>query len=265
MASIISAGTTSATALNMSADTSGVLQLASNNGTVALTVDTSQNVGVGTTTPVSRLEIRDSISSVRLTVTNTTNSTNGSGVNFLVFNGGTTVGNGTIRSDNSDNLSFFNIGGERMRIDSSGRVTMPSQPVFNVYNNVDQTSAGAGTESKLSFPDVKVNIGSCYSTSTHRFTAPISGKYLLGFSGSTKSNGFGDNYMTVFPKVNGSTGYYRGRAAVGGANNYDSANFTEIFNLSAGDYVELYFYSQVANNLTVVGAGESGFFGYLVS
>jgi hypothetical protein len=47
MASIVSAGTTSATALNMSADTSGVLQLASNNGTVALTVDTSQNVGIG--------------------------------------------------------------------------------------------------------------------------------------------------------------------------------------------------------------------------
>jgi hypothetical protein len=45
MASIVSAGTTSATALNMSADTSGVLQLASNNGTVAVTVDTSQNVG----------------------------------------------------------------------------------------------------------------------------------------------------------------------------------------------------------------------------
>lgn len=51
MASIVSAGTTSATALNMSADTSGVLQLASNNGTVALTVDTSQNVGIGTSSP----------------------------------------------------------------------------------------------------------------------------------------------------------------------------------------------------------------------
>lgn len=42
MASIVSAGTTSATALNMSADTTGVLQLASNNGTVGLTLGTSQ-------------------------------------------------------------------------------------------------------------------------------------------------------------------------------------------------------------------------------
>jgi hypothetical protein len=50
MASIVSAGTTSATALNMSADTTGVLQLASNNGTVAVTVDTSQRTLIGLTT-----------------------------------------------------------------------------------------------------------------------------------------------------------------------------------------------------------------------
>ena len=53
MASIISAGTTSGTALNMTADTSGQLQLATNSGTTAVTIDTSQNVGIGTTTPSS--------------------------------------------------------------------------------------------------------------------------------------------------------------------------------------------------------------------
>jgi hypothetical protein len=46
----------------MSADTSGVLQLASNNGTVALTVDTSQNVGIGTT-PNAKFEVNGQIRS----------------------------------------------------------------------------------------------------------------------------------------------------------------------------------------------------------
>jgi hypothetical protein len=55
MASIISAGTTDATSLNVSGDKTGILQLASNNGTTAITVDTSQNVGIGTTTPKVRL------------------------------------------------------------------------------------------------------------------------------------------------------------------------------------------------------------------
>ena len=49
MASTISAGTTTTTALVQTADTSGVLQLQTNGGTTALTLDTSQNVGIGVT------------------------------------------------------------------------------------------------------------------------------------------------------------------------------------------------------------------------
>jgi len=57
MASIISAGTTSGTSLNLSADTSGVLQLATNGTTTAVTIDTSQNVGIGTASPAARLQV----------------------------------------------------------------------------------------------------------------------------------------------------------------------------------------------------------------
>jgi hypothetical protein len=57
MASIISAGTTSGTALNMAGDTSGVLQLATNGSTTALTIDTSQNVGIGTSSPAHKLQV----------------------------------------------------------------------------------------------------------------------------------------------------------------------------------------------------------------
>ena len=57
MASVISAGTTSGTSLNLSGDTSGVLQLASNGTTTAVTIDTSQNVGIGTASPITKLEV----------------------------------------------------------------------------------------------------------------------------------------------------------------------------------------------------------------
>ena len=43
MASTISAGTTTGTALNMSGDTSGTLALQTNGSTTALTLDSSQN------------------------------------------------------------------------------------------------------------------------------------------------------------------------------------------------------------------------------
>lgn len=79
MASIISAGTTSATALNMSADTSGVLQLASNNGTVALTVNTSQQVGVGTASPANLFHVSTS------TAANTKFEQTSTGANYLTL------------------------------------------------------------------------------------------------------------------------------------------------------------------------------------
>ena len=57
MASIISAGTTSGTALNMAGDTSGVLQLATNGSTTAITIDASQNVGIGTASPSLKFHV----------------------------------------------------------------------------------------------------------------------------------------------------------------------------------------------------------------
>jgi len=51
MASTISAGTTTTTSLVYTADTSGILQLQTNGGTTAVTIDTSQRVGIGTTSP----------------------------------------------------------------------------------------------------------------------------------------------------------------------------------------------------------------------
>jgi hypothetical protein len=57
MASIISAGTTSGTAINISGDTSGQLQLQTNGSTTAVTIDASQRVGIGTTSPSYKLEV----------------------------------------------------------------------------------------------------------------------------------------------------------------------------------------------------------------
>ena len=59
MASIISAGTTSGTALNMAGDTSGVLQLATNGSTTAITIDTSQRAAfVAGTTQIVFLRVQ---------------------------------------------------------------------------------------------------------------------------------------------------------------------------------------------------------------
>jgi hypothetical protein len=57
MASTISAGTTSGTAIAIAGDTSGQLQLQTNGTTTAVTIDTSQNVGIGTASPAQKLDV----------------------------------------------------------------------------------------------------------------------------------------------------------------------------------------------------------------
>jgi hypothetical protein len=93
MASIISAGTTSGTSLNLSGDTSGVLQLASNGSTTAVTISTGQQVQVNTAGTASAPVISKSDD------TNT-------GIFFPT----------------ADTIAFSEGGVESMRIDSAGDV-----------------------------------------------------------------------------------------------------------------------------------------------
>jgi hypothetical protein len=135
MASIISAGTTSGTALNMAGDTSGQLQLATNGSTTAVTIDTSQNVGIGTSSPASSLDVQavDARSIIRLTATTGTNpvysrASNTGGFLYLGRDGsgGTDFGAGAyaagVWSTGAYPMVFGTNGTERMRINSSGDV-----------------------------------------------------------------------------------------------------------------------------------------------
>ena len=85
-------------------------------------IDSSGSFGIGTSSPAQRLDVSSASTLTRIAITNTANGVNGSGVQFLVLNGGTEASNVTIRADNADNTQFFNKGGERARIDSSGNL-----------------------------------------------------------------------------------------------------------------------------------------------
>jgi hypothetical protein len=58
MPSIISTKTSGGGGIAVTGDTSGVMELASANGTTAVTIDASQNVGIGTASPAYKLDIQ---------------------------------------------------------------------------------------------------------------------------------------------------------------------------------------------------------------
>ena len=64
----------------------------------------------------------------------------------------------------------------RMTINKDGHVTMPAQPRFYAYGNEGSTHVSGST---VRFTRTLVNTGSHYSSSTGRFTAPVSGDYYF--------------------------------------------------------------------------------------
>ena len=145
-------GTTTATTVTSPSATALTLQSA---GTTAVTIDTSQNVGIGTSSPASRLDVQTAAATnggVTLGVAGTTYGTVGSG-GFSV-NGGAITDFG-VRAIN--NLLFSTGSGapERMRIDSSGNVgigTSSPGAKLEVSDNSGNPTIVVRTQNAGSFP-----------------------------------------------------------------------------------------------------------------
>jgi hypothetical protein len=101
----------------MAGDTSGQLQLATNGSTTAVTIDTSQNVGIGTASPSSKLTVASSNVTVNA----------GYGIAFTgdqdrIMTPEDNVSGALIKWASAGICRFLAAATERMRIDSSGNV-----------------------------------------------------------------------------------------------------------------------------------------------
>jgi hypothetical protein len=133
----------------MAGDTSGVLELATNGSTTAVTISTAQNVGIGNTGPSNKLDVtgakanadNDSLGQMIVRDTTAYNSTPIAGIQFaLKYNTAGTYAVGTSIQGFKENATDGNFAQalrfttqangdspkERMRIDSSGNLQVGS-------------------------------------------------------------------------------------------------------------------------------------------
>ena len=144
------------------------------------------------------IDVTGTVTSDGLTVTQTGSTTatigatgtSGDNDGTLIINNGGT-GDGMLRFDyqhltdrarigvsaSSQNLQFYTAGNnERMRIDSSGRVTKPNQPYFCVHSP-GQSNITVGSYTTITLNQEEVDTGNNFANNT--FTAPVTGVYSL--------------------------------------------------------------------------------------
>ena len=161
---------------------------------------------------------------------------------------GTTSTTGYINADNtSGGLAFHVNTSERMHIDTSGRVTMPYQPAFLARLNTNWSHPSGAVQLGGTWV-TDLNVGSHYSTSTRRFTAPVAGKYQFNTTVATEGSVSNIAYISSEIWVNGTRKYVGGWDSGGSSYNKSSASY--VVDLNANDYVTIGSEISVSCNLT---------------
>ena len=167
----------------------GYFQIATTNGSgttsEAMRIDSSGNVGIGTSSPSAKLDIEGNFENnyaLRFTNTKGTGKVSGfrshgtNGENLALVHDGRRM-----QMWQSDGTHIFEStsGSERMRIDSSGRVTMPYQPRASLSHSGAVSQLNTVLTSSNFYNTTYCNIGNHFNASTGRFTCPVAGVYRV--------------------------------------------------------------------------------------
>jgi hypothetical protein len=139
-------------------------------------------------------------------------------------------------------------------ISTTGRITATSQPAFNATYTDGSVTFSAGV---VVFNSARTNVGSHYSTSTGRFTAPVAGHYHFDvhFFKYTSYTNPSNTYWGF--RVNGGATVTTNHGAQGSDGGQSLS--TTIY-LNANDYIDVY----AQNTIQSWGGQFLQFSGYLV-
>lgn len=234
--------------------------------TTSLKVDSSNNrVGIGTSSPLAPLNASyiDASRNDLLLLTNRNTGGYGPWINFYGdYNGGYSFAKIGAENDSTGGSMRFhtaNTSGtstEQMRIDNSGRVTMPNQPAFSTYGTAG--NVGFQAEATITAWNTMIfNEGNHFDTSTGKFTAPVNGKYFFR-SQLYMQNSVGVCRLRIYKNNSVAVYHYYNSYLTPGPGNIQG-----FLNLAANDTVHLTFNADNATDVYFAD-NHSNFDGWLV-
>ncbi len=267
---------------------------------IAITYD--RKVGIATSAPQEALHVNGSIrlggpsgtdansdvhiKSTSQMIVHAAESDTNSQFCFLALKAGTSANLGAIEVGGGANtgekiIAFKTSNSEASRIDSSGYWKHSKMPRFMAQFNVSANTGSIGTNTPIVFNLTHENIGSCYSTSTGKFTAPVDGVYVFSFNvfiNNATPAGYTYRQLALMMESPSSVLGYAisfqplDQNYLVGSTSYGATNFTTVFDssaeamsaivkLKAGQMVGVGF----RYGSSVVYRGHSSFCGYLLS
>ena len=210
-----------------------------NANATAITIDSSENVGVGLTAPTAPLTIKSPTNAEAIHVVGRSDDIGQ--IKFLEADHTTILA--TIEARNS----FVNFGStanvptkfmtnnnERMIINESGYVTMPHQPMAAAGSIMN-----SGGSNRHPASAINVQKGGTNLAATGRFTCPVAGVYRATLTGYTN---YTNSYGYIILKKNGSSTGYDSHFNNNGNNAtfHQIVGMSQLVNCSANDYLEFW-------------------------
>ena len=233
------------------------LTFATNNAAPQMTLGTSGNVGIGTVSPNRNLHVSGGAGDVAFGITNAATGTASSdGFSITVENPTPDV---AIRQRENNDMKFLTNNTERMRIDSSGRVTMPYQPAFDAYRSSGSYNSG-NTVTSMDLNSTRLNVGGHYNTASNslRFTAPVGGVYQFNFRTIIRG-AYNSGHVKMVKNgvdLQGTDTHFSPSVA----SEWSQVNIQIIVALNANDYMQVRFQS----NTNIYGNSYESFNGHLI-
>ena len=149
---------------------------------------------------------------------------NVNGYSVLHFNRGATTQSARIEVDNNNGSPTIGMyatsGGNGIKVDHNGAVTMPNQPSFIAKaNSTFNYTGGTGYNTITNFGNVILNRSNSYNGSTGTFTAPVTGHYQFNLQVLLSNVATGDDSLHIGFYQNGSLQIFANLRSPGSAAN----------------------------------------------